>query len=140
MAQCLPCTAGQYCEQEHLDNPTGPCLAGHFCAYGVDRQQPDGNNDTCPAGNNATCPYYDGHQSGYGGVCPVGHYCPTGTTLPIPCPNGTYAEIEGMAECETCKAGRLMLGVASPFPYRCRSCFRFKFDVPDDRQSTSPKC
>ncbi|XP_071505048.1 uncharacterized protein [Diadema antillarum] len=105
VGQCLPCSSGMYCDQEHLDAPTNDCSAGHFCAYGVDRSQPDGNNDTCPPSSNASCAYYDGHQTGYGGVCPIGFYCPIGTTLPIPCPNGTYASTEGQAECTTCQAG-----------------------------------
>lgn len=105
VGQCLPCSAGYYCDEEHLDAPTAECYPGYFCVYGVDRAQPDGNNDTCPASSNASCTYYDAHQTGYGGVCPVGHYCPRGTTLPIPCLNGTYAASEGLAECVTCEAG-----------------------------------
>ena len=105
VSQCLPCTAGSYCDQEHLDAPTAQCDPGHYCVYGVDRAQPDGNNDTCPASNNASCAYYDAHQTGYGGVCPLGYYCPLGTTLPFPCPNGTYAASEGLSECVTCEEG-----------------------------------
>lgn len=30
-------------------------------------------------------------STGVGGPCPVGHYCPEGTSLPSPCPLGTFS-------------------------------------------------
>ena len=81
----------------------GTCDAGYWCVYGVDRSQPDGVNQTI---TNDTC--YDGRMLGYGGRCPVGHYCPAGgiSAYPIPCDNGTYADVEGLDACKICPAGK----------------------------------
>lgn len=42
---------------------------------GVNFQNPDGNFST-----------------GVGGACPQGRFCPEGTSLPLPCPPGTYSD------------------------------------------------
>lgn len=42
------------------------------CLLGVDTASPAGNN------------------TGVGGVCPVGSYCPEATITPLPCPPGQY--------------------------------------------------
>ena len=42
-------------------------------------------------------------------VCPVGYYCPNGTSYPVPCPVGTYSVNPGLgdvAECVPCPQGR----------------------------------
>jgi hypothetical protein len=96
--QCKPCTEGQYCDAEHLTAPTNPCAAGHYCVYGVDRPEPDGDNST-------SCSYYDSRQTGYGGQCPVGHYCEEGSVYPEPCAAGTYAPDEAMDACLPCEPG-----------------------------------
>ena len=82
---------------------TGDCAAGHWCLSGVDREYPGGDNQTIPLNN--TC--YDDRLVGSGGVCPVGHYCPGGVTsyLPLPCENGTDADVEGLSVCKTCPKG-----------------------------------
>lgn len=43
-----------------------------LCLLGVDTASPAGNN------------------TGVGGVCPVGSYCPEATITPLPCPPGQY--------------------------------------------------
>lgn len=40
-----------------------------------------------------------------GGICPVGHYCPTGTTTPIPCGAGAFSNVTGLSTCHQCPAG-----------------------------------
>lgn len=52
---------------------------------------------------------------GYGGVCPVGHYCREGYTLPKPCPDGSYQDEEGKTYCKSCPAGFFCLAKASTF-------------------------
>eukprot|EP00966_Prymnesium_polylepis_P104559 2422079-Prymnesium_polylepis.2 len=37
---------------------------------------------------------------------PAGHYCPRGTSRPIPCPAGFFQAESGTAECRECKAGQ----------------------------------
>lgn len=78
----------------------GDCAAGHWCVHGIDRQYPNGINQSQPLNNSC----YDDRQSGFGGICPVGHYCPGGTSSIYPqvCENGTYAPSEGMAACDPC--------------------------------------
>ena len=29
-------------------------------------------------------------------ICPLGHYCPIGSTTPIPCPAGSYGNTTGL--------------------------------------------
>lgn len=83
---------------------TGYCGPGHWCVSGIDRQYPNGINNSVPLNN--TC--YDDRQLGYGGICPVGHYCPGGLSsiYPIKCSNGTYSNTEGLAQCITCPEGQ----------------------------------
>ncbi|CAH1789577.1 unnamed protein product, partial [Owenia fusiformis] len=100
-AQCKPCPEGKYCDGEHLAAPSGDCAAGHWCNSGVDREFPNGINQTAPLNNSC----YDDRAVGYGGICPVGHYCPTGSVNPEPCPNGTYANVEGLGLCIICPKG-----------------------------------
>lgn len=85
--QCTPCHGGRYCEAPGEADVTGPCLDGFYCAFGVDLHSPAG-----------------GHR-GNGSVCPVGHYCPAGTTLPISCPAGEYNNVTQQAYCVSCPAG-----------------------------------
>ena len=78
------------------------CDEGFYCNYGVDRPQPDG------LGNNSTLDpswCYDGKQLGFGGRCPVGHFCEKGSSFPKPCNAGTYAALEGQSSCKVCPEG-----------------------------------
>lgn len=79
LSQCKPCKAGLYCGFEHMVNVTTECAAGHWCARGVDRHKPFGRNAT-DFGDiyNTSCPHFDGRETGLGGICPVGNYCPEG--------------------------------------------------------------
>ena len=49
------CEEGQYCGTEGLEQPTGECDAGYYCARGASRADPT-----------------DGET---GDVCPLGRYC-----------------------------------------------------------------
>ena len=50
------------------------------------------------------CLLSDG-QTGIGGICPEGHYCPQGTTVPLPCGVGSFINITGQDTCLPCPAG-----------------------------------
>ncbi|XP_058655214.1 SCO-spondin isoform X4 [Onychostoma macrolepis] len=100
--QCLLCSAGMYCEDWGLVEPTGPCQAGYFCLTGINFKNPDANIST-----------------GVGGPCPVGHYCPEGTSLPLPCPLGTFSNSLYVTEntrCSLCPAGEFCgsVGLSRP--------------------------
>ena len=41
--------------------------------------------------------------------CPIGHYCPAGTSLPVPCPIGTYSDdikLASVDQCKPCPGGK----------------------------------
>ena len=40
-----------------------------------------------------------------GNICPIGHYCPRGSSAPIRCGNATYMNHTGASECYVCPAG-----------------------------------
>lgn len=46
---------------------------------------------------------FSGHLEG--GPCPQGHFCPRGTSVPQPCPAGSYNNLTGQASCFPCPAG-----------------------------------
>lgn len=57
-----------------------------------------------------------------GGLCPPGFYCPNGTQIEIPCPNGTFSDIVGLAtpaRCGDCPPGR-ECEEGNPTPRECR--------------------
>lgn len=85
---CQPCTAGSYCADSGLTQPTGPCLAGYYCPAGT-------STPTLP--------------------CPAGSLCPTGSASPVPCPAGTYQDETGQGSCKACLAG-YYCALASPCP------------------------
>ena len=76
----------------------------------MDRSEPDGDNTTL---TNEWC--YDGRQSGFGGRCYTGHYCPIGTSYPIPCEAGTYSATLGKATCDQCVAGTMFANLCLIF-------------------------
>ncbi|CAC5381825.1 unnamed protein product [Mytilus coruscus] len=115
-SQCKPCPAGQFCDGEHLTTPSGDCSAGHWCMQGIDRDYPNGLNQSSLLNN--TC--YDDRELGYGGLCFHGHYCPVATSYPIVCDNGTYANVEGLSSCDQCPMGYYCpQGTANYTDYPC---------------------
>lgn len=74
----------------------------------------------CPAGtfqsltgqsSCQTCPatfYCNENHMTIGTICPTGSYCPAGSTLPVPCPRGTYSSGTSLSlasQCTPCPAG-----------------------------------
>ncbi|CAN0099917.1 unnamed protein product, partial [Heterosigma akashiwo] len=102
-SECTACSGGFYCETEGLSEPTAECDPGYYCGSGSDTPTPDGTygsyiGDTC----------IDRTNGSTNDVCPVGHYCPQGSSAPIRCPNGTMSNSTGLsaeAECQDCQAG-----------------------------------
>ncbi|KAM8989363.1 uncharacterized protein PRD47_016786 [Ara ararauna] len=87
---CQACSPGWFCSQHGLSSPEGLCKEGWFCPEGSVSAQ----------------------HSVY--LCPVGHYCPTGSPEPIPCPSGKYQDQAGKSQCETCPAGMFCALEAHP--------------------------
>lgn len=72
---CNDCDGGMFCGSSGLSTPTNQCLAGSFCTSKANISAPR-----------------DGIS---GDICPLGHYCPPGTTVPFKCDEGTYGPEEG---------------------------------------------
>lgn len=147
--QCRPCPSGRYCTGG--DN-VGQCVAGYFCIAGAksandpDFLCPEGHY--CPDGCTTPeiCP--DGRvREEKGGKtaddckvceagnyciatvptpykCPMGHFCPTESSEPTPCKEGTYLDKDGMkfeSDCIECGPGYncTATGVARLSDVRC---------------------
>ena len=89
--ECFPCLGGFYCGQRGLTYPYTPCSPGFFCRTGAQNAAPNQGDDA--------------------NICPVGHYCPEGTTEPVTCPIGTFSNDTGLmndTECESCTPGKVV--------------------------------
>ena len=107
--QCITCPAGWYCK----DGKASQCPKGNYCPSGSAQPIP------CEAGTymqNTTkekcldceegyfCPPDEnGLYTKWGQVCPQGHYCPSKSAQPTPCPAGTYQNSSGKTQAEDCK-------------------------------------
>jgi len=89
------------------------CIAGYYCTSGVDRPNPGANNVTL-TDPSCACPT-QAYFTGVGGVCPLGHYCPSDSSHALPCEAGSYADREGMAVCTVCPASYYCLANSTEF-------------------------
>lgn len=64
----------------------------------------------CTGGSETSTP----SNGRYGGLCPPGHYCPSGSVNPLSCPPGTYVLQNGAIECNICPAGKYCLPGTPP--------------------------
>ncbi|KAF3847745.1 hypothetical protein F7725_020773 [Dissostichus mawsoni] len=83
LTACMPCAAGHFCPSVGLSEPAGPCNAGYWCREGASSPSP-----------------LDGRS---GSLCPPGQYCPSGTTAPMACPEGSWSNSSGLRIQEDCK-------------------------------------
>ncbi|XP_033646870.1 uncharacterized protein LOC117306372 isoform X1 [Asterias rubens] len=83
-SECPLCDPGWFCPTTGLTSPGTPCFAGFYCTLGATNGNPDGE--------------------AFGYKCPEGHYCPTGTPVPVPCVPGTYNPDVGKDDQSDCKA------------------------------------
>jgi hypothetical protein len=94
-SDCTSCPAGKTCSQPGLTAPDGDCDAGYFCSGGASTPRPAG------------------------GLCPIGAYCPRGTTQAQSCDPGTYNSFPGMrsaSDCIPCTQGYYCSGSSNPTP------------------------
>ena len=92
--QCMPCDGGSYCNRLNATAVSGDCSAGFYCTRGVDTATPVNYSSSLES-----CADW------IGDICPIGHYCPTATVNPMPCPAGSYANETGLSSCLPCPEG-----------------------------------
>ena len=95
----IQCDGGKYCDASGLSAVSGDCLAGYYCNGSTIISNPV--NDTT------------------GDVCPQGHYCPTGSSYPIPCDPGYYTDHfanQNESNCLLCTAGSYCSAYGMPLP------------------------
>ena len=84
----VSCDPGYYCHVEGLPAPSAKCQAGYYCTLAATTATPLDNIT--------------------GNICPQGHYCPEGTSSPLPCDSSYYLPYEGAAnvtDCQLCTPG-----------------------------------
>ena len=89
--QCTACPGGYYCSETNATVVSAECSAGYYCTEGSDTPTPDVN------------------FKGTAGPCISGHYCTIRTTVPDPCPLGTYSNTthnQNVTECKSCVYGK----------------------------------
>ena len=103
-ADCALCHVGRYCEGT-VTQKLLPCAEGYFCAAGATIATPadwyqlaDFNNRSLQVPRpNASIWIDNAERNATNGPCPVGHFCPSATTTPQPCPPGTVLNSTGAA-------------------------------------------
>ncbi|XP_063291751.1 zonadhesin-like [Pelobates fuscus] len=98
---CQLCPAGQYCAHPGLSDLSQilPCSSGYVCKEG----------------SSVPCPTDEVH--GY--QCPIGFYCPSGTTIELPCAPGTFSPMPGSGTCLPCPAGSSCMQSSTAEPVSC---------------------
>lgn len=95
---CTPCDPGKFCESPGLITPTGDCLQGFYCPEEAKIRTKEPGSF----------------------VCPPGHFCGNGTSVPLGCPPGTYQNSNGSWYCLPCPEGKFCPG-NTPSPIPCPS-------------------
>ncbi|XP_043937062.1 neurogenic locus notch homolog protein 1-like [Protopterus annectens] len=141
--QCADCPPGAFCTGFGNKVPTGLCEAGYFCTGRADtpaqHETMEGHYSSKGAFQALPCPrgtfqpiraqsYCQECPSGSfcnetglmrPFICPAGHYCPLGGTLPMPCPVGSYLSAlgsSGLDSCQLCEMGMFCSRVGATVP------------------------
>ena len=87
-ADCSDCTAGKYCEIYGIsDLSARDCAEGFYCSGSADVSKPM-------------------DSSGYGGICEIGQFCPSGSSAAQECTAGKYCDKDQLAAVTgDCKEG-----------------------------------
>jgi hypothetical protein len=108
ISQCLSCTAGMYCADVGMTEPTGPCDEGYYCSGGAADPGAAVCDERTVACDTPTCEYLRAREVGEscGGICPIGSFCPEASRAPTACPPGEYCGVEGLHQVSgPCEAG-----------------------------------
>ena len=96
----VACDPGHYCASDYLSNTSGLCDGGYYCYASNVYPDPNVNNVT-------------------GNPCPMGAYCPEGSTSPIQCQNGYYLNSthnDDVIDCVLCTPGMYCAGSGNEVP------------------------
>ena len=105
VTSCTVCPGGEYCDVNGLTAPAGLIKKGYYSSGTARSRTPVGEQ--------------------YGGVCPLGSFCPEGSTGGTPCRNGTYGSTTGLtagSECTLCPAGKYNAEAGSTDSSSCLMC------------------
>ncbi|KAI4904543.1 hypothetical protein NFI96_029611 [Prochilodus magdalenae] len=106
---CQPCTPGQYCAEYGLSSPSGPCSPGYYCTLRASSPTPYHNRSTdFKERTHTTEDEFLALVQMTGDICVRGHYCPSGSVQPVPCPPGTFLSGRGAvseSDCDPCVPG-----------------------------------
>ncbi|CDW74382.1 cast multi-domain protein [Stylonychia lemnae] len=110
---CQKVEGGYYVDEEASSTWSGECDPGHYCPDGsssakevecpkgtyraINRGSEPKDCSICPSGS-----YCDDTAMFQPKTCPVGFYCPIGTVVPEPCPEGTYGGQQGLTDSKSC--------------------------------------
>ena len=127
--ECTDASPGHFATIGATTEPT-PCSPGSFAA-----KEGQSKCDHCPAGSQ--CPEEATYEAQ---PCVAGHYCPVGTSVPRPCPAGSYSNgtnLTAASECTVASSGYFAtIGATEPTPCspgsfaakegqaKCESCAR----------------
>ena len=113
-------------------NSTGDCAPGYFCRVGV----APGHYYESQLGNESNKCLRPGEPA-IGGICLFGHYCPSGSGIPLPCPPGEFANQIGRSSCFVCPGRHYCpLGTENfadypcPTGYYCPNGTKFSSEYP----------
>lgn len=87
---CDLCPSSKSCNSIGLSHFDGGISKGYWAVEGAPTTTPNCNHTYC--------------ASMYG-VCPIGSYCPTNSSRPVPCEDGSYQDQIGQASCKICPTG-----------------------------------
>ena len=111
-SNCSLCTPGVVCQGKGLRKPNDVCAPGYQCFYGNDVPTPTTGlisiNVTLLQPFGLERIFHEDFQDRRiigGQKCPMGHFCPQGTSIASPCNAGTYSPSVGQYECNLCLAG-----------------------------------
>lgn len=108
------CTAGYACPSGTSNSTKYPCPAGKYSLAAASSCTP------CAAGRYGAS--WAMTTANCTGVCGVGYYCPVGSSVPLPCPPGTYSNASAAAACMLCPVATPYSPSGSASLGACVSC------------------
>jgi len=113
LLDCQLVEGGYFVDTEGSSTWSGECAIGHYCPDGsttnyqvkcpkgtfrsITRGSKPSDCSICTSGQ-----YCDEEGMSDTKECPQGYYCPLGTIIPEPCPEGSYGATTGLTDSKSC--------------------------------------